>query len=189
MALTVSPKSIAAGKRATASIAVKVDRDGDVTAGKGVVDVFVDGVRHRTVSLDRNGRATAPLGPFATSGARVVTATYRGAKDVGSSSSSPVVLRVTKASSKVGVRITPRKVTTGTRARVTVTVKAPGLALAGIVKVREGKRVVGTATVRSGAATLKLRAFRAAGAKRLTLAYSGGGAVANRTAKLKLTVR
>lgn len=188
VALTVSPKSITAGKRATASIAVKVDRDGDVTAGKGVVDVFVDGVRHRTVSLDRNGRATAPLGPFATSGARVVTATYRGTQDVGASSSSPVVLRVTKASSKVGVKITPRKVTTGTRARVTVTVKAPGAHVRGKALVKVGSRSYVVTIDAKGRGSVKLPRL-SSGTKRVTVSYLGNAHVKSAKKAVRLTVR
>ncbi|MTB86983.1 Ig-like domain repeat protein [Aeromicrobium senzhongii] len=188
--LMVSPTSVVAGqKRAKASVTVTVDRDGDVTAGEGVVDVFVDGKRLRTATLDRNGRASVALGAFATTGARLVTATYRGAGGVPASSAGPIVLRVTKATAKVALKVTPKKVRTTTRARVTVRVKAPaGVNARGKALVRVGSRSYVIAINAKGKGSVKLPRL-SRGTKRVTVSYLGNAHLKAATKKGKITVR
>lgn len=189
VALTVAPKSVAAGRKgATATVTVKVDRDGDVSAGSGQVDVLVDGKRVRTVTLDRAGRASVALGAFATTGSRLVTATYRGAGDVGASSAGPVVLRVTKASAKVALKVTPKKVRTSTRARLAITVKAPGVNARGKALVRVGSKSWVVNVNARGKASLRLPRLKA-GTKRVTVTYLGNSHVKGAKRTATFTVR
>lgn len=187
--LDVSPARVEAGRAgARARVAVEVDRDGDVSAGAGRVDIMVDGVRHRTVTLDRTGGASVALGAFPRVGAKVITATYRGAGDVAASSSMPVVLRVTKATARVAVKVTPKRVTTRDRARIVVRVTAPRVSTRGKAVVRVGSRSWVVRVNAHGRATVRLPRL-AAGTKRVTVSYLGNADVKSAKKAMRITVR
>ncbi|MFC6150648.1 MULTISPECIES: M14 family zinc carboxypeptidase [Mumia] len=187
VSLAVKPTSIAAGKSgAVASVGVTVTQDGATSAGKGKVDVLVDGRKVGTGTLDSQGRTSVRLGAFATAGARVVTARYAGSGDVGGASSAPVVLRVTKAKTALSVKVTPKTVTTRKRAKVALTVKVPGVKANGTALVKVGKQTFAVRVNASGKGSVTLPRLTR-GAKKVTVSYLGNDDVAS--AKKVVTIR
>lgn len=188
VSLSISPKKPVAGSAATASVAVQISRDGDTSAGNGVVDVFVGGTRVGTRSLDRQGRASVPLKPFTRAGAQVVTATYRGTRDVAASSSQPVVVRVAKATPRLGAKVTPRKVRTSQRAKLTVKVAAPRVPATGRVLVKVDGRSFVVRVNAQGRGTVRLPKL-SRGTKRVTVRYLGNSNVKSAAKVVRFTVR
>ncbi|WP_262852876.1 M14 family zinc carboxypeptidase [Mumia quercus] len=187
VSLSVRPTSITVGRSgAVASVGVTVAQDGTTTPGSGKVDVLVDGRKVGTGTLDKQGRTTVRLGPFATTGARVVTARYAGSGPVGGASSPPVVLRVTKAKPSLAVKVTPKRVTTTTRPKVAITVKARGVNARGTALVKVGKRSYVVKVNAKGKATVRI-ARLARGPKKVTVTYLGNDDLTR--AKKVVTIR
>ena len=87
--------------------------------------------------------------------------------------------RVGQAPATVGLALAKKKVKAGKRGRATVTVAASGLPAAGTVTVREGTRIVGTATLTPGdrgRVTIRLSA-RPKGKHTLIASYAGSADV------------
>lgn len=128
-----------------------------------------------TVTLTVKSGVLAP-------GTHRVTATYAGDSQV-SASSATSSLRVVKAKAAVAVKAA-KKVRTNQRAKVTVTVNAPGLAtFTGKVVVYDAKRKIGTATVnRQGKVAVKLPRL-SAGKHRIKVVYQGSALIEKATSK------
>lgn len=100
--------------------------------------------------------------------------------------------RVSQAPATVGIVLAKKKISVGKRGKATVTVTASGLVPTGKITVREGKRVLGTATLTAGhrgRITIKL-SKRPKGKHTLTATYAGSADVASSTSKaVVLTVK
>ena len=187
--LTVKPTRIAAGRStAVATVGVRVTEDGRTTAGSGKVDVLVDGRRVGTGTLDRQGRTNVRLGPFRTAGPRIVTARYRGMGTVGATSTGPVVLRVTKARARVGVTVTPKRVTTSRRAKVAITVRAKGVNARGTALVKVGTRSFAVRVNAKGKGSVRLPRL-SRGTKKVTVTYLGNANLTSAKKVVRIKVR
>lgn len=98
-------------------------------------------------------------------------------------------INIRKAPSKLNVNIKPKRIVAKkTRARVNVKVNSTGKAT-GKVRVKQGKKVLGTAKLKAGKATVKLKRFAKPGKRRLTIAYVGNKSVKASTVKRTVRVR
>jgi len=170
------------GATVQVSVAARTAPEGTVAIAAGARPLATGRVRAGAATVKLHGTALRP-------GRHRLTVRFSGG-DAVAASSTTVVVPVRRAAAKVSAaRVTKRVAAGRTRARLRVTVTAPGLNPAGSVRVREGGRTVGRGKVRGGRATVKLARFATPGVKRLTVAYGGDGPRAGRTATLRLTVR
>ncbi|MFC6151736.1 MULTISPECIES: Ig-like domain repeat protein [Mumia] len=174
----------------TRTVVATVRRGGAAATGSVVVKV---GSRPaQTVALS-GGRASVTLPASLGAGAYAVTASF-GGNATTAASKTQGVLRVTKASSKVGFTISPKKLTAKKRAKAAVKVSLPGLPASirpsGRVLVLDGKKVVGRGTVSAkGTVTVKLAKLKK-GKHKLKVTYAGNGNVFASTSKvIKVRVR
>lgn len=173
-----APKVSAAVRTTTYGVGAEIDVRVE-GAADGPVDVLAGSRALATARLTDGAAKVKLQGTALKPGRHTLTVKLGGV-------SSTVDLRVDRATAAVKTKTLSSK---RSRARVQVTVSAAGLAPSGTVKLREGSRIVGSAKVRSGKATVTLRAFTTAGTKRLKLSYSGGATVSERSATLRLKVR
>jgi flagellar hook assembly protein FlgD len=92
------------------------------------------------------------------------------------------------AASTVTARLTKSKISTKDNTKVKVTVKTKGAAPTGKVQVRWGSKVLRTATLKKGKATITVPKFKKARKYRLRVVYLGSSAVKASKSKL-LSVR
>jgi hypothetical protein len=96
------------------------------------------------------------------------------------------------APATVGLALAKKKIKAGKRGKATVTVKANGLVPTGKVTIREGRKVLGTATLKvsdKGKVTITLKK-RPLGKHTIVATYAGSGAVAaGMSAAVVLTVK
>lgn len=97
-------------------------------------------------------------------------------------------LTVTVVARRSRVSATASPVTAGTAGTVAVTVDGGGLPATGTVTVTEGPATLGTATLQSGAATVRLPADLAAGTHQLSVTYAGDDRVAPSSTTVALRV-
>ncbi|NKX92374.1 family 43 glycosylhydrolase [Sanguibacter hominis ATCC BAA-789] len=186
----VAPERVSFGK--AASVRVRVSGAGGVPSGQVRV---LDGARVVGSATLKQGGATVRLVKDVAVGRRSLTVSYGGdARFAGSSD--VVVLEVVKASSKVSVKVAPKKVTARSKATLAVSVTSVG-SRAGTVgvkvtsKVKGKNRTVVTRSVSVGAngkASVKLPRL-GKGTYKVTVTF-GGSSSANKAAKTTtLTVR
>lgn len=97
-------------------------------------------------------------------------------------------IKVTKARSKLRATIKPKRIVAKqTSARVRVKVASTGKAT-GKIRVKEGKRTLGTAKLEHGKATVKLKRFAKPGKHKLRITYAGNKSVKASTAKKTVRV-
>lgn len=112
--------------------------------------------------------------------------------DVAGSSSSTVTVTVTRAVTRTTTTLVAARVAYGTPAKVKVAVTGTTAAPSGRVEVREGTRVLGTATLlvsgTRGTATVTLPARLAVGSHRLTAVWAGTTHVAGSSSSTTLQV-
>ena len=186
----VAPERVVFGK--AASVRVRVSGAGGVPSGQVRV---LDGKRVVGSATLRQGGATVRLVKDVAVGRRSLTVSYGGdARFAGSSDS--VVLKVVRAASKVSVKVTPKKVTSRSRATVAVTVKSAG-ARAGKVSVKVTSKVRGktrTVVTRSasvgagGKASVRLPKLKK-GSYKVTVTFGGSSSASKATKTTNLTVR
>jgi 5'-nucleotidase len=118
-----------------------------------------------------------------------LTVSYPG--DAGhTAASASVSVQVAPAATTTSAKVTTKKVVRKkTAAKVSVTVKASGFTPSGKVTVLLGKKKIGTATLKNGKATVKLKKFAKAGTAKLTVTYAGAPTAKASSKKLKLKVR
>ncbi|PFG36521.1 glycosyl hydrolase family 43 [Flavimobilis soli] len=186
----VSPAKVAVGK--VASVRVRVSGAGGAASGQVRV---LDGSRVVGAATLKNGGATVRLVKDLAVGRRTLTVSYGGDSRF-AGSSDMVVVTVVKASSKVSVKVTPKKVTVRSKAKVAVTVISAG-SRAGKVSVKvtskvKGKnRTVVTRTVNVGAkgkGSVTLPRL-AKGTYKVTVTFKGSSSASTSTRTTNLTVR
>ena len=187
--LALSPTSVKVGaKGVTARVEVKATGAGDQPAPSGVVTIRDGDAVVGSGELDDSGVASIPLAAFSTAGTKVLTAEYSGDAALAPSVSSPAVLKVVKAASKVSAGIAPKKLTAKKRAKVKVAVTAPGARVSGTVLVRvDGKLVASAAVNGAGKATVKLPKLRA-GKHKVKVVYLGSADLGRSSTTVKVRV-
>lgn len=192
--LSVAPSSVTV-KRGTASASVTVTADGATPTGQ--VAVYVDGAKQATATLV-DGKATATLGPFGTTGARTVEARYLGSGITKPSTSPVSTLVVKKATPSVRLSVRPRRIEAReTRARLGIVVSAWGFTPTGKVTVRLLGKSVGrmidktsyAANLRGGRATITLPRFKRSGTVRAVVTYRGDARAQAASTSRWITVR
>lgn len=153
-------------KKDDSTVTVTVTRPGG--AATGAVLAVVDGVVVGAGDLVA-GSTSIDVGPFDTTGTKVVTLRYLG-DDATKAGTGSVTLTVQKATPRVKVNA-PKKVGKGDKATVVVTVGAAGTDPSGTVTVTVGDKKV-TEKVRNGKATLQVRLTRT-GPNKVSIRYSG----------------
>ncbi|WP_345464141.1 ExeM/NucH family extracellular endonuclease [Nocardioides marinquilinus] len=156
--VSVGPES---RKPATGTVTVK---NGDTVIG--------------TASLE-NGTATVPVAALSLAPGQYTFDLEYSGDDNYTSDTGSVTVTVVKAAATVSATVTPAKPVVGKdRARVAVTVNATGVTPTGTVEVRQGTKVLGSATLSSGKATIVLPVFKTAGNQALQVRYLGDANVA-----------
>ncbi|AEI10574.1 Ig-like domain repeat protein [Cellulomonas gilvus] len=182
--LTVTAPAVSSTTRVTVSSPRVVGRaftaTATVTATKpvpGTVTFFDGTTKLGTVSI-ASGKTTAALAIKATKTAYALKAVYApaGAATVKGSTSAVVKVAVAKATAKLAVTA-PTSIAKGKAATVKVTVTATGVSPTGKVTVKEGAKVLGTATLKAGKATLTVKGLKV-GSHKLVVTYAGSATVA-----------
>lgn len=193
LTLTVAPGSVPRGGSATASVTVTADNDFDL-APSGEVTVRTGDTVLGTLTLDEDGEASGTIGPFPTAGTASVVASY-GGDDLtagGTSAAVPVTVRpapVVKVASTTRATPAPGTVTTRTRVRLTIGVRAAA-PVTGPVVVRSGGAVLARATVKAnGRVVVKLPRFAKAGRRTLVVSYLGNARVLPSSTKVVVRVK
>ncbi|WP_167002111.1 Ig-like domain repeat protein [Mumia sp. ZJ430] len=159
------------------------------TNAAGRVDVYKGATRLGSANAVK-GRAVVVLSRTALKpGTHTLSVRYAGNASTKPSSTSARLV-VAKASAKVGASVATKKIVAKkTKAKVRVTVRATGVTPTGKVAVYLGKRKLGTATLRGGKATIKLKALPKAGKAKLSIRYLGSSTVNKATKTIKVKVR
>jgi large repetitive protein len=156
---------------------VKVTSAGGVPTGKVTV---LDGTTALTTLTLVKGAASATLPASLGAGKHRLTVRYGAGDGFAGSTSSASVLTVAKASVKTRVKVSKGSIAKGRSVTVTVTATAAGATPTGVVRLYDGSRYLGRATLKGGKATFKL-AKLGRGAHRLTVRYVGGANAAPST--------
>jgi 5'-nucleotidase len=170
-------------KKDDSTVSVTVTRPGGTATGS--VLAVVDGVVVGAGDLVA-GSTSIEVGPFDTTGAKVVTLRYLG-DDATKAGTGSVTLTVQKARPRLKVKA-PKKVGKGDKATIVVTVAA-GTDPSGTVTVKVGSKKV-TEKVRNGKATFAVRMTKP-GRTKVSVSYSGDTLTesADDTAKVTVTRR
>ena len=104
------------------------------------------------------------------------------------STARPVVLRVTKARAAVGVRVTPKRVTTSRRAKVAITVRAKGVNARGTALVKVGTRSFAVRVNANGKGSVRLPRL-SRGTKKVTVRYLGNANLTSAKKVVRIQVR
>ncbi|MCD9155092.1 ExeM/NucH family extracellular endonuclease [Aeromicrobium duanguangcaii] len=146
------------------------------------------GGRHIASALMIDGRAILRIpGTALRPGSTPVTVFYGGGRGVDPSHTT-VRVTVAKAKASLTAKVLNGKVTPKTRAKVRVVVRTPGFTeSSGKVRIYRGKKLLGTATVRNGKATVTLP--RQKSSARLKAKFSGTSLTAPANRAFRLRVR
>jgi 5'-nucleotidase len=153
-------------KKDDSTVSVTVTRPGGTATG--TVLAVVDGVVVGAGDLVA-GATSIEVGPFETTGSKVVTLRYLG-DDATKAGTGSVTLSVQKATPRMKVKA-PKKVGKGDKATIVVTVTAGDVDPSGTVTVKVAGKTV-TKKVRNGEATLKVRLTKV-GKNKVSVRYSG----------------
>ncbi|WP_370616492.1 Ig-like domain-containing protein [Mumia sp. Pv 4-285] len=184
----VSPTSTSYGR--AARVTASVTRAGTYAAGTVAFRAGSRGLG--TVRLSRGaGAMTVPAGIAV--GTHAITATYR-ADYSPTTAVARTSLRITKAGTVTKARLSKKKVTRKQRAKVTATVAGRGTTIrpTGTVKIYDGKKRVGKATLtvgKRGKVTVKLPKLKKRGRHTLRIVYSGSWAFGGSSTRVVLRVR
>lgn len=200
VSLSLAARSVKVGETTTATVKVEALNEFGL-APSGTVTLTAGGAVIGEVEL-RSGSGTATVGPFPAAGRLTVGATYGGDDLTAGGTSAAVALEVVapatptpppvpgEVSSTVKVvRVAPKKVRVGARAKVVVKVRAPGVKPTGRVRITVGKKVVGWGKVDAkGRVTIRLKKFGKAGKRTLVVTYLGGKGVTGSSTTVVLRV-
>lgn len=185
-ALDVAPGTVRVGGDAATLTATVT---GEETVPTGEVEFWVDDALAATVALGADGRARTRVGPFDTVGSHAVEARYLGSPASLPSASAASTVRVAKVRPRLRATVAPRIVKVKrTRARLVVTVSAPGVVPTGRVRVKVGRKVA-VRTVRRARVALRLPRFARAGTARVRVAYLGDARTLPAATTVKVRVR
>jgi len=195
------------GSTGTVTVDVRGDAPLTATAARGTygrptaISVTgapgADGLVYATVggrviasAIMTDGTATIRVpGTALRPGTTPVTVFYGGSRFVDPSSTT-VDVTVAKARASLGAQVVTKKVTTRNRAVVRVTVRTSGFTeRTGTVTIRRGQRVLGTAKVRNGKATVRLAKLRTKGVKTLSVRFNGSATTQPAATTLRVRVR
>ncbi|GAA3541619.1 nuclease [Aeromicrobium flavum] len=122
-------------------------------------------------------------------GSTPVTVFYAGGQGV-EPGQTTVTVTVAKARATLSAKVLSKKVTTKTRAKVRVVVRTPGFTeQSGRVRIYRGTKLLGSAAVRDGKATVTLKRVTSKGRVRLTARYGGSSLTAPASRAFVLRVR
>ncbi|WP_157550862.1 M4 family metallopeptidase [Nocardioides jensenii] len=186
LSATVSPAKPAYGTAATVKVDVTTAGEdvptGDVTVAEGETELG-------SVTLNGIGQGSITLPKDLAVGKHALTVTYSG-DDVYAEKTTTLNVTVSKAKATVAATARPSTITRTRTSAVTVTVKATGVAPTGKVTIVKGSRVLGSATLSSGRATIKVKGSKLAiGRNKLTAKYAGSATVAAGAKAFTITVR
>ncbi|ROS23158.1 Ig-like domain-containing protein [Cellulomonas sp. PhB150] len=180
---TVSAKPAAGSANKAGSLAVSVTSPGAVVSG--TVKVTEGKTVLGTATLVA-GKATVKLLPLK-AGTHTVSVAFSSSTSTVKNASTTAKVAVAKASSSVKASFA-KTLTYGKSSSVSVKVSAAnGLAATGRVEVREGAKVLKSATLAKGAAKIALPKSLKAGSHKLTVVYTGTSQIAS--AKAASTVK
>lgn len=189
VSLSLDPAQIAVGGTTTAEVSVAGSGPGDQPTASGVVSIVSDDVVIGTAELDDAGQASIELDGFTTAGTRVLTAEYGGDDEFAQSESATSVLKVVKSTSTTSAAIAPKNVTPKKKAKVKVTVTAPGADISGTVLVKVRGKAAGSATVgTNGKATITLPKYKK-GSYKVVVTYLGSDNLQGSSTTLTLKVK
>ena len=155
----------ATGANPTGSVTVK---DGATTVGTGTLS---------------GGAATVKLAATGlTPGSHTLTATYAGNSDVAAGSSAAGTLKVAKATAKLANKLSAAKIKASAKGKLTITATATGVVPTGKVTVFDGKKKIGTATLKGGKVVFTLPKLKK-GTHKIHATYAGSTLVSPATAK------
>ena len=174
-----SPRTVGKSFTATATVTATKPVPGTVT--------FYDGSKVLKKVSIASGKKTATLSIKATKTSYSLKAVFApsSAATVKGSTSAVVKVTVAKAAAKLAVTA-PSKISAGRSAKVVVTVTATGVTPSGKVTVKEGSKVLGTATLQGGKASITVKGLKK-GSHTLVVSYAGSTTVS--TAKVSKTVK
>jgi len=177
LASSVNPSTVAQAVTFTAAVSP--------ASATGTVQ-FLDGAKALGTATVSSGVASIAISTLA-AGAHSITAVYSGDANSAGSASPALAQTVNKAASSVSLSSSPNPSVTGQSVTLKATV-SPASAT-GTVQFLDGANALGTATVKSGSATLAVSTL-AAGTHAITAIYSGDAATAGSTsAALTQTVK
>ena len=159
------------GTTATGSVALK---EGAKTIGSGSLVA---------------GKATIALPKTLTVGKHNLVAVYAGTVTHAGSTSATKALTVVKATPTVSVKLAKKSISKKSKGKVTVTVKATALKPTGTVKIKDGKKVLKTVTLKNGSVVVTLPKLKK-GKHKISVSYSGSTTVAaKKSGVVTLTVK
>ncbi len=172
------------------SVTVKAVADGKAAAG--AVSVKVGSAAARSYRLTAAGTATVPVAANTRAGSHRIVVTLP-ASATAEAASGQATLKVVKARASVAAKLSKKKIKAKQRGvvvvRVPVAGTAKGIQASGRVTIKSGRKVVGTAVVRNGKATIKLKKLKK-GTYKLVTTYGGNAnvlAAKGKTLTLKVT--
>lgn len=180
--LAASAASAVYGQPVRVSVTAAGGATGPVTLSEGGKTLGTGTLGGGSTSITLAGTVLAP-------GAHQLTVSYPGdAAHVAANAATTV--QIAKGATTTSAKLVTKKIVRKkTAAKITVQVTANGFTPAGKVTVYQGKKKLGTATIKAGKATVKLKKFTKAGTAKLTVTYAGN-ATANASSKaLKVKVR
>ncbi|MDQ8042943.1 MAG: Ig-like domain-containing protein, partial [Brevundimonas sp.] len=133
------------------------------------------------------GKVTITLPKTLAVGKHALVASFAGTTTVAAASSASQTLTVTKAKATVRATFAHKSVTAKAHGKVTVKVSATGLVPSGKVTVKDGTKVIATATLKGGSTTITLPLLKK-GSHTLTFSYGGSATVLAATGKATLKV-
>ncbi|NLF05478.1 MAG: hypothetical protein GX593_10835 [Actinomycetales bacterium] len=184
--LSVSKSKITAGRSVTLTARV-------TGTTSGWVDFYRGSSKVGAAKVSSSGKATLRYTPRV--GTHTLRATFRGTTQAKTSKSAKVVLKVARATSKLGsVKLSSKSIKRGKTLTVTVKVSPKALARSGSVAVYYKSKKVGSAMVSSkGVAKVKVKTSRLgkkAGKRTLKVRYLGTSQVkASSSKSVRLTLR
>ncbi len=182
----ISVGSVSKTFGAAASIPVSVTGDGAPAGGSVTVNI---GGSVSTVGLS-SGSASIPVPTALGTGSYAVSVSYN-SDGVTSASAANGSLSISKVGTASSIKLSKKTIRASKKAKVTITVKAPGSSIlaTGKVTVKAGKKIVGTGTVKNGKVTLNLKKLKK-GSYKLKATFAGNanfGASTTKSITLKVT--
>ncbi|WP_156409674.1 M4 family metallopeptidase [Nocardioides sp. Soil796] len=182
---TVSPARPKYGTAASVKVNVTSIGDdiptGDVTVTEGDTELG-------TATLNGIAAASIALPKTLSVGKHTLTVTYSG-DDNFSESTATLDVTVAKATGVVSATAKPSTIRRAQTSTVTVTVKAAGVSPTGKVTIVKGAKVLGSATLSSGRATIRVAGSKLViGKNKLTAKYAGSATVAAGAKAFVITV-